>query len=186
MKAKKITPILILSLVTTAFLTPEAFSQKPFKRHKPPRFNIEMLADELELTQEQLTKMKEQRFATQKNSIELRSKVQIAVLELRRLLEDETTDENKIKSKIEEIGKLKTELHWTRVQGRLNIKNLLTSEQLEKLQELKKERMKKRLHRERPFKNQRPFKDSHGNNGSSELEGFDFEQDELDNEWTNI
>ncbi|MFQ6114044.1 MAG: Spy/CpxP family protein refolding chaperone, partial [bacterium] len=123
----KIISVLVLLLATITVMTSEVLSQRRFKPHKRPGLILEMLADELELTEEQLTEIKEQRVATEKSSIELRSNIQIAELELRELLRQDNPDENQIISKIEEIGKLKTELRLTRVQGRLAIKKVLTS-----------------------------------------------------------
>ncbi len=155
----KTTLALVLFLVTTLIVTPKAFPQRPMRPHRPPVFNIEMLADELELTEDQVSQINELRFAAEKNAIATRSKIELAELELKKMMQDEQPDENKIKNKIEEIGKLKTELRWTQVQNHLKIKSLLTPEQQEKLKDLKKKQLMSRMHREGPFQHGRPPSD---------------------------
>lgn len=115
--------------------------RKPPRR--PPLSNIEHLADELGLTEDQLTSIKKERFKTAKESIELRSKIQIAQLELGKIIQSENPDEKAIKQKIEEMSGLRSNLKFTQIQSRLKMRNILTPEQLEKLKGLRKERFNK-------------------------------------------
>jgi Spy/CpxP family protein refolding chaperone len=121
-------------------------------RHGQRLSNIEYFADELGLTEQQLTSIKEKRFKTKKEAVELRSKIQIAELELKKLLQSDNPNQNSIKQKIEEISGLRSNLKFAKIQSRLELRNILSSEQLQKLKELRKERSKKCMHRGRPFR----------------------------------
>lgn len=133
------------------------------KPHKQQFINIERFADELGLTEEQVTGIKEKQFKTEKEAIELRSKIQIARLELRNSMQSDNPDENAIKQKIKEISKLRSNLLFTKVQSRLELRNILTSEQLEKLKELRKQRPNKPMHRGKQFRNSHPRRKFRGN-----------------------
>ncbi len=152
MKTTKIILALGLFLLITACITNNSYSQKFYKSHKSTFFHIERYADELGLSDEQLTTLKEKRSVTEKQSIELNSQIQIANLELRELLDSENPKIDEIKKKIEQIGKLKSDLSFTKVKGQLEFKSVLTSEQLKKLKVLKKERMKPHRQRGRRFR----------------------------------
>ncbi|NIR47451.1 Spy/CpxP family protein refolding chaperone [candidate division KSB1 bacterium] len=158
MKTRKLTSVLILLLIATVIVTSEALAQPFFNRHHSRILKLEMLADELELTEDQRAQIKEQRFATQTSAIETRSKIQIAELELQKLMHEENVDENKVKSKVQEIGKLKTELRWNRVHGRLSMQEILTPEQKEKLKSVLPEHLQERQDRGRSFRHLRRFR----------------------------
>jgi Spy/CpxP family protein refolding chaperone len=171
MKALRTVSMLGILLIVTAFVSQESMSKPLHKRHRMPFSELELFSDELGLTEEQQTKIKEQRFQTDKEAIELRSKIKIAELELRELLHSEDPDEGQIKNKIEEIGSLKTQLRFTLVKSQLEIRNTLTPEQLEKLKLLKKERIKKRIDGRLQFREGRPRRPSLEEDESFEFRG---------------
>lgn len=167
MKRNKFFAVLIPLFFLSMVMSSEAFAQGHFGRHHAPMFKLDMLADEIELTDEQQGKIEEMEFAAQKAGIELHSKIQIAQLELHKLMQADNPDEGKIKSKVEEMGKLKTEQHLNRVQSHLSMQKILTSEQKEKLQSLKKQH---RRHPEPEFRRReggRSFRNFQGT-----LDGF--------------
>jgi Spy/CpxP family protein refolding chaperone len=174
MKTKIIIPLLVFMFAAAASAQrgPE---HRGFARHHSAMFGIEMLAEELKLTEQQLAQIKEQRFAREKNAIQTRSKIQLAELELRNLLQADNVDENQVKSKVEEIGKLKTELRLNRVQGRLAVQKILTPEQKETLKTIHKERLQNRRGEDRPFPRQKMFRQFQGDNRDFDPEDFDFE-----------
>jgi len=176
MKANKIFAVLVTLFVLSTVLTSEASAQRHSGRHHGPMFKLGMLADELELTDEQQAKIEEQKFAAGKTAIELRSKIQIARLELHKLMHADNPDEGKIKSKVEEIGKLKTEKQLNRVESHLSMQKILTPEQKEKLRSLKKQR----LHPGREFRHReggRLFRNFHG--GFDDDYGIEQEDEEF-------
>lgn len=155
MKTNKIIAISVLLVLLSLAMAAAQPSKRQFKRHRPVVMGIESFAEELGLSDEQLSKIQEQKFESKKNAIDQRSKVQIAELELRKLMKDKAADETKIKNKIREIGALKTELRLNRVEGRLAVRKELTDEQFETLQSLKKDHAKKFIGRRgRQFRQQ--------------------------------
>ncbi|MFQ5753902.1 MAG: hypothetical protein ACE5HI_18090 [bacterium] len=99
MKTFKLISILGVCLITTVFFSNELFSNQKLKRQKRPFQALERLSDELELTEEQRSKIKDQRFATEKETIEMRAKIQIANLELKELV--------RLKVKLKKLASLK-------------------------------------------------------------------------------
>jgi Spy/CpxP family protein refolding chaperone len=151
MKTVKVIFWVCIFFIFTALNNANANPQRQHKRPPKPYLELELFSEELGLTEEQQSAIKEQQFQTEKEVIELRSKIEVAELELKNLLREDNPDEAEIKNKIEEIGQLKSELRWVKVQAKLGLRDLLTSEQYEKLKTLKKEQMKKRLHGRRNF-----------------------------------
>ena len=177
MKTKITALLLAVMLASVAVAAQEGPQHRRLNRFHH-MFGIEMLADELKLTEQQLGQIKEQRFAIEKTAIQTRSKIQLAELELRNLLDAEKVDENLVKTKIEEIGKLRTERRITRVQGRLHLEKVLTPEQKVQLKAIHKERMQKRQQGGQQFRRERMFRHFQGNNGDFGPQDFDFELDE--------
>lgn len=177
MKTKIIIPFLVLMFAAPAVFAQRGLEHRRFGRQHGQMFGIEMLADELKLTEQQLAQIKEMRFARQKSAIQTRSKIQLAELDLRNLLQAENPDENQVKSKVEEIGKLKTELRLNRVQGRLEVQKVLTAEQKETLKTIHKQRLQNRQNGDRPFPRQRMFQHFQGNNGGFDGDEFEFEME---------
>jgi len=170
MKTNKIIAISILLVLLSLAMAVAQPSKRHFKRHRGAMMGIESFAEELGLSDEQISKIQEQIFERKKNAIDQRSKVQIAELELRKLMKAKTADETKIKNKIKEIGALKTELRLNRVEGRLAVRKELTAEQFERLQSLRKELGNKFFGRKgRQFRQQGGRKNFRGNRG-----GFGF------------
>jgi Spy/CpxP family protein refolding chaperone len=110
---------------------------------------IERFSEELNLTSEQLSKIKSVWFDLHKRAIEVRAKIQLAELELRELMDADTPNESQVKGKIEVIGKLRTDLRLARVEGMMSIHQVLSAEQKAKLKELRQENRAERRE-ERP------------------------------------
>jgi len=168
---RKKTFALLLLLMTVMIVSSIAVAQRKSRLPQRGKLRMEMMAKELDLTEEQQAQLKAQQFKLQKSAIDNRSKIQTAELELRQLMDAEDVDESKVKSKIEQIGKLKTAMRIELVQSRLDMKKVLTAEQLQKMETLKQERMQEFRERrgERQFR-----RDSHrlnwqGRSGSGEF-----------------
>lgn len=82
-----------------------------------------------DLTTEQYTKIDDMRLKFQEEMAPLRIKLQKMHLDLKLLLITKEPDMKDINAKIDEISKLKTNMHKKRVSHRLAIRNLLTDEQ---------------------------------------------------------
>lgn len=155
MKNLKVIVFLCIFLIFTAFTNAKVNPQRPHKRTLRPYFELELFSEELGLTEEQQSAIKEQQFKIEKEVIELHSQIKVAKLELKNLLREDSPDTTEIKNKIEEIGQLKSQLRWVKVQSKLGLRDLLTSEQYEKLKALKKEQKRKGLHRRGNFRSRK-------------------------------
>lgn len=81
-----------------------------------------------DLSTEQIQKIEKLRLERQKTVLTLKTKIKSAHLDLQGLIM-EGSDQKILDKKIEEIGKMKTELMKKRVAHRMEIRNLLTDEQ---------------------------------------------------------
>ena len=91
-------------------------------------------AEALELTSEQIKKIKTMRLDMAKEKIRLRSELELKQLELKELLSADEPDMRRIEAKIDEMAPLRTELQKKRIEHRLAVRNVLTQEQRDKLE----------------------------------------------------
>lgn len=87
----------------------------------------------LNLSEEQITEINKSLLDFQKDTIELRNRIQIKELEIKALLLEPQTELEKVKAKMLEIADLQIELKVKTIEKYLEIKGLLTSEQQVKL-----------------------------------------------------
>ena len=98
-----------------------------------PTIRMERLIKFLNLTEEQITGINKTLLDFQKNTLELRNRMQIKELEIKALLLEPETELVKIRAKLEEIADLQVELKVKTIEKYLEIKGLLTPEQQAKL-----------------------------------------------------
>ena len=96
-----------------------------------------MLARELDLTPQQIEKMKASHEAQQRKTIQGRADIQIARLDLRKLIEADKPDSRAIEAQIDRIAGLRAGLAKSRVAAMLDFRAALTPEQQKKLRELR-------------------------------------------------
>jgi len=89
--------------------------------------------EDLKLSPEQIKKMQSLELNFEKETAKLFSDLRVKQLELRELWTADTPDETKINAKIDEIGKLRTDLEKKRTSHLLEVKKVLTEEQWLKL-----------------------------------------------------
>jgi Spy/CpxP family protein refolding chaperone len=94
---------------------------------------MEGLIKFLNLSEEQITEINKTLLGFQKNSLELRNRMQIKELEIKALLLEPEIELVKIRAKLEEIADLQVELKVRTIEKYLEIKGLLTPEQQAKL-----------------------------------------------------
>jgi Spy/CpxP family protein refolding chaperone len=99
------------------------------------------VAEELGLTEEQTAALKEGGLDFQRQRIDINASLQKAELELRELMEGNSTDEAALMSAIEKVGDIRTELHKLSAKQMLLVKSTLTDEQREQIRELTRRRM---------------------------------------------
>ena len=87
----------------------------------------------LNLSEEQITEVKKISLDFQKDTLELRNRMQIGELEVKTLLLKPQTELVKIRAKLQEIADLQVELKVKTIEKYLEIKDLLTPEQQAKL-----------------------------------------------------
>lgn len=84
----------------------------------------------LNLTDAQKKQMEELRTSMQKQAVKLRSSVQLDRIDLRELLKADEPNKAAIEKKLDEIAKLQTEQKMLRINHMLDVRKILTPEQL--------------------------------------------------------
>lgn len=98
-----------------------------------PAMRTEGLIKFLNLSEEQISEINKSLLDFQKDTIELRNRIQIKELEIKALLLEPQTELEKVKAKMLEIADLQIELKVKTIEKYLETKGLLTSEQQAKL-----------------------------------------------------
>ncbi len=98
-----------------------------------PAVKMREFIESLNLSEEQKNEINKTLLDFQKDTVELRNSIQIRELEVKALLLEPQTELVKIRAKMEEIADLQIELKVKTIEKYLEVKNLLTPEQQEKL-----------------------------------------------------
>lgn len=104
---------------------------------KPDRLRIHK---ELKLTDQQEKKLQELHFNTAKELIKMRSDLQIARLDLKRMLAEDQPDREMIFNQVEQISHIQAEMKKVHIEKMLAFREILNKEQLEKFRELQQNR----------------------------------------------
>lgn len=86
----------------------------------------------LDLSEEQITEIKQIRLEFQKASLELKKEMETKRLEVRELMMEDPLDMTKVRAKWEEIAQLQVELKVKALENQQKVKEVLTPEQLAK------------------------------------------------------
>ena len=100
-------------------------------RFYPPRTLLSR-ARQLDLTPDQVAKLRQEVLTTKSRSVELRAKVERAKIEATRLLAADKVDERALNAQIDEGAKAQAEMHKAHVASMLRVRALLTAEQRQK------------------------------------------------------
>ncbi len=98
-----------------------------------PFVKMREFIESLNLSEEQITEINKILLNFQKNTVTLRNSIQIKELEVETLLLEPQTELVKVRAKLQEIADLQVELKVKTIEKYLEIKDLLTPEQQEKL-----------------------------------------------------
>jgi len=98
-----------------------------------PAAKMREFIEYLNLSEEQITEIKKTLLDFQKDTLELRNRMQIGELEVKALLLEPQTELEKISAKLQEIADLQVKLKVITIEKYLEIKDLLTPEQQAKL-----------------------------------------------------
>lgn len=93
------------------------------------------MPEELNLTKEQVDKIKKLRSSSKKQNIPLKSDIELKDMELRDLMDAESPDKTAVAAKIKEIDALRTQIKINRMNARIDCRNVLTKEQKEKMEQ---------------------------------------------------
>ncbi len=96
-----------------------------------------VMQDDLGLSDEQISTLRTLKSKTEKQMIRTTADLDILQIELHDLLREDKVNVKTVDSKIEKIGKLRTEVHKVHVHAKLDAQKILTAEQLKKVRELK-------------------------------------------------
>ena len=95
----------------------------------------EALQEDIGLKKEQKEQIKKIHFEIQKKLVNLTKDRELKEIELRELLSEENPDMTKIENIVREISSLEAEIKLTRIRQLLELKKMLTEEQLNKLRD---------------------------------------------------
>ena len=116
--------------------TPRSFNLRVIPKKEDIPFKYKALSEiwqQLNFSQEQITALRKLKLDFQKDILELKKELEVKLLEYKDLLWSKTPDETKLNSLIEEIGKIRKDLQIKALEYQVEIKKLLTSEQLNKI-----------------------------------------------------
>ena len=93
---------------------------------------VKRMTKKLELTDEQVKKVKSVLTDARKKSIGLRADARVAGIELREMVSQEAVDKAKIGAKVDQIAKIRGDLLRARTDAALAVREILTPEQMAK------------------------------------------------------
>jgi Spy/CpxP family protein refolding chaperone len=101
--------------------------------------------DEIGLTAEQVSKIEKMTDLFQEAAIRKQADIKVKGLKVRSYLKEEQVDRKKMEIMIREIAKMRTDLQVDHMNYLLDLKDLLTPEQIAKIESIKKESRHKRM-----------------------------------------
>ena len=101
--------------------------------------------DEISLTAEQVSKIEEMTDLFQETAIKKEADIKIKELKVRSYLTEDQIDRKKLESMIREIARMRTDMQVDHMNHLLDLRDLLTPEQMAKIESLKKERIHQRM-----------------------------------------
>ena len=125
------------------------------------------LAQDIGLTQEQITTLRTALEDMKKKEIDLRAELEKGGIDQAKLMSETNIDEKAIMAAVEKAGKISTEFAKLRVQQLILIRKTLTPEQMEKVKEMIHQRMSKMKSEE----GARPLLQGRGNWGKNRAGG---------------
>jgi Spy/CpxP family protein refolding chaperone len=124
---KTLIALLAVGLVFSGIKNLQAQQNPSPQPQKHPKH--EQVKDKLNLSDSQKKQLDELRTSMQRNAVQLRSKIQLARIDLRELLKTDDPDKAAVEKKINEIGQLQTARKMLRINHMFDMKKMLTPEQ---------------------------------------------------------
>lgn len=155
---KKIIILLITGLMLAmAYFTMDA-QMMPQRMMEHARFGIMLVdknlfpapvllkhKDDIGLTAEQVGKIEKMQVQQQETFIKKQAEINVKELKLSTFLKEDKIDRGKLEGMIQEIGKMRTDLQVQHINHLLDLRDLLTADQLKKLENFKEDRMRERM-----------------------------------------
>jgi len=95
------------------------------------------MKDELELSDEQVAKLRALKSETEKQAIRNKADLEILQIDLHDLLSQNKVDVKAVDARVEKMGELQTKMHKAHIHAKLDAQKILTTEQQKKHQEMK-------------------------------------------------
>jgi Spy/CpxP family protein refolding chaperone len=123
--------VVIAVLIVSAAVVVSAYAVQPDK--KPGSYKEFSFKKHLNLSDQQLTKMKELKSSFRNDTRDLRYNLAIKRIEMRKLFTDPKTDDATLIAKQKEISNLRQQMSDKKAEMKLKWRKILTSEQIAKL-----------------------------------------------------
>jgi Spy/CpxP family protein refolding chaperone len=130
--------IFLVFIALTLMAQPRVKDERPFNKSARKWFAHERLAKKLNLTEEQKQSIQELHLKLQKELLPLRSELQSKMLDYKSEMIGNQPSQGKINSFIDDISKVKAEMHKKKVAQQFELRGILTEEQREMLKAHKK------------------------------------------------
>ncbi|HMA61169.1 MAG TPA: periplasmic heavy metal sensor [bacterium] len=127
---KSIALLLVVAMILPGMLMAERSYKRP--GHQGTFMEGKRMHELLDLTDEQLEKIHDIRIEFQKKNIPLWADLKMARVELREAFADKESD-NQVKKAAEKVTASKNKLYMSQIDQKLEVRNVLTDEQLEKI-----------------------------------------------------
>jgi Spy/CpxP family protein refolding chaperone len=124
--------------------------------------------DEIGLTPEQVGKIEKMRDSFTEASIKQEADIKIQGLKLISILKKDQVDRKAAEKMIRDISKLKTDLQIDRMNYLMDVKSVLTPEQIKKIEDLRKQRIHDRMNNRRDMMKDRMQNRQHRMEGNQE------------------
>ena len=110
----------------------------------PPRMLLKF-KDEIGLSADQVSKIEKIRDSFQERAIKGKADIKILEMKLDNYFAKDQINRTKLISMVKEISRKKTDMHIGLINHLLDVKEILTKDQIDKIDAIKKERMKERM-----------------------------------------
>jgi Spy/CpxP family protein refolding chaperone len=150
------------------------FGTRMVEKNLIPAKMLLKFKDEIGLTDAQVSKLEGMQQSMSEASIRGRADIKILQMKLDTYLKGDKIDRKKLETMIREIAKMKTDMHIDKMNYMLDVKGVLTADQLKKIDEFKKNRRKhmmNRRHSKQGKRGERGMRGS-GSYGSGQGSGY--------------
>jgi Spy/CpxP family protein refolding chaperone len=110
-----------------------------------PAFILLEHKEDIGLNQDQVAKIEKMQELHKETFIRKQADIKVKELKFKTFMKQDQVNRGKMETMIREIAKMKTDVQIAHINYLLDLKNLLTPEQIQKLEDFKRERMRQRM-----------------------------------------